>query len=49
KQGDFESALRAQRKAVALEPHQPSLQRALKRFEEKAKEKRTQNAPATKP
>jgi tetratricopeptide (TPR) repeat protein len=49
KQGDFESALRAQRKAVALEPHQPSLQRALKRFEEKAKEKRSQNAPATKP
>ncbi len=49
KQGDFEAALRAQRKAVAIEPHQPSLQRALKRFEEKAKEKRSQNIPATKP
>lgn len=43
RQGNFEAAVRAQRKAVALEPYQPSLHRALKRFEEKAKEKRLQN------
>jgi Flp pilus assembly protein TadD len=43
RQGNFDAAVRAQRKAVALEPHQPSLHRALKRFEEKAKEKREKN------
>ena len=45
RQGNFDAAVRTQRKAVALEPHQPSLHRALKRFEEKAKEQRDKNQP----
>lgn len=46
RQGNFDAAVRTQRKAVALEPHQPSLHRALKRFEEKAKDQRDKNQPS---